>query len=274
MSTPSVILLGSKPAAAVALSILLERRWDIEAVVVASNVDLSFYGGEPVDALAARRGIPVFGQAELPRVEVDFVISYQFRNLVKPDVLALARRAALNFHAAPLPEYGGWAFYNMAILERLSLYGCSCHHMDESFDTGPLLCVRRFPVDIANETALSLEARSQEEMLRLFVDVCHLAESGGGLPSTPQPKDGMRYLNRRQMEELKRIPAGADPETIDRHARAFWYPPFEGAYVEHGGSRVEVVPAIARRQLGRTLHQDDLPRLRAAVEGHEPRPIP
>src|SRR3954447_19127682 len=261
---PSVTLLGSKPAAVVALSHMIDRGWDVRHVVLPRNFDLSWYGGESIEQRAARHGVPVVTQDDLPREEVDFVISYQFRHLVKPDVLALARRAALNFHAAPLPEFGGFAYYNMAILERVASYGCSCHHMDEGFDTGPLLEVRRFPVDSERETAYSLEARTQEEMLRLFVDVCALAESGRPLPSEEQDPSRMRYLSREQLEALKEIPAGADAETVDRYARAFWYPPYEGAYVSVGGATARVVPALALQQLGRLLHAGDLARLERA----------
>lgn len=266
MRKPSVILMGSKPAAVVALSALLERGWDVKHVVVARNVDLSWYGGESIADVAEAHGVPVVAQRELPRDKpVDFVISYQFRNLVKPDVLALARRAALNFHAAPLPEFGGWAFYNLAILENVSVYGCTCHHMDEGFDTGPLLEVRRFPIDASSETAYSLEARAQVEMIRLFVDVCSMAEKGGNLPRVEQDRTKMRYFNRQQMEALKEIPTGADAETINRYARAFWYPPYEGAYMQVDGAKIEVVPQLARQQLGRFLHAGDLERLRKAA---------
>src|SRR3954452_7010777 len=267
---PSVTLLGSKPAAVVALSHMIDRGWDVRHVVLPRNFDLSWYGGESIEQRAARHGVPVVTQDDLPREEVDFVISYQFRNLVKADVLALARRAALNFHAAPLPEFGGFAFYNVAILEGVTTYGCSCHHMDEDFDTGPLLEVRHFPIDAQRETAYSLEARAQEEMLRLFADVCRLAESGRELPSEPQDPRRKRYFNREQMEALKEIPEDADAETIDRYARAFWYPPYECAYLSVNGTKVEVVPRVARDGLGATLHARDLERLERAVPDYAP----
>jgi len=262
MRRPSAILLGSKPAAVVALGLLVERGWDVRSVVVARNFDLSWYGGRSVEDAAVDAGIPVVDQDDLAgTAPVDFVISYQFRNLVRPPVLGLARRAALNFHAAPLPEYGGFAYYNVAILEGGSSYGVSCHHMDEQFDTGPILEVRRFPIDLSRETAHSLEARAQEEMLRLFADVCVLAESERELPSTEQDESRRRYLKREEMEALKEIPPDADAETADRYARAFWYPPYEGAYVVAGGTRLSVVPRAALDQVGRALHAHDLDRL-------------
>lgn len=264
---PSVILLGSKPAAVVALKILLKRRWQVEAVVVAENFDLSWYGGQTIQQLAQENAIPVYTQAKLPRsLIVDYVISYQFRNLVKADVLALARKTSLNFHAAPLPRFGGFAYYSMAILENVNRYGVSCHHMDEKFDTGALVKVREFPIDTSVETACSLEARAQEEMLLLFADICVAAESGD-LPMVPQEGGQMRYLDRKQFEELKRVPSDADAETIDRWARAFWYPPYEGATMEINGHKIELIPELGRLQLGQMMHRDDLDRLmRRAME--------
>lgn len=271
MDAPSVIFFGSKPGAAAALELLLKRGWDVKCVVVARNVDLSWYGGESVEGLASSHDIRVLEQADLSGdVTADFVISYQFRNLIKKRVLAMARHAALNFHAAPLPGYAGWAIYNLAILENAPLYGCTCHNMDHGFDTGPLVKVRLFPIDVRNETAYSLESRTQREMLRLFADVCYTAEENRVLPSIPQDKSKMRYLSLQQLQSLKRIPDDADQETVDRYSRAFWYPPYECAYILYNGTKVEIVPDIAKAQLGQLLHQNDLGALRADIQDYCP----
>src|SRR2546429_6446173 len=115
---PSVILLGSKPGSIVALSMMLKRGWNIRYVVTSPRFEHPWIAGPSLKEFATAQGLSVFdSQSELPLEQVDFVISYMFRLLVKPATLQLARRGALNFHAAPLPEFGGWAFYNVAILE-------------------------------------------------------------------------------------------------------------------------------------------------------------
>lgn len=271
MDKPSVILLGSKPASVVALSIMLERGWDVRAVVVSPKFNYGWLSGPTLESYARERGVRVLtAQDQLAGEEqADFVISYMFRYRVKAATLALARRAALNFHAGPLPEYGGWAFYNIAILEDAAEYGCTCHYMDEGFDTGPLFKFRRFPINAREETAYSLERKAQEEMIRLFADFCRIAEAGTELPQEEQDKTRMRYLNREEFEALKEIPAGADAETIDRHARAFWYPPYECAYVKFGETKVQVVPDIVKEQLATLLHADDLEGLQRAARDVE-----
>jgi methionyl-tRNA formyltransferase len=259
MTKPSVILLGAKPGSIVALSTMLERGWNIRHVVASSKFDYPWFPNASLRTFAAARGLSVLeSQKDLPRESVDFVISYMFRYLVKPETLALARRGALNFHAAPLPEFGGWAFYNLAILENAPEYGCSCHFMDEGFDSGPLVKVRRFPIDAASETAYSLEARAQKEMVRLFCEFCRMAESGDELPREAQDPKRMRYLTLEQLEALKEVPPDADDETVQRHARAFWYPPYEGAYLRVGALKVEIVPRVMKEHLGTILHSGDL----------------
>lgn len=258
MERPSVILMGSKPGSVVALSVMLQRGWDVKYVVISRKYTYPWIGGQTLEQFAMGKGLNVVTQPELLNISVDFVVSYMFRHRVKSHVLKMARRAALNFHAAPLPEYGGWAFYNLAILEQASEYGCTCHYMDEGFDTGPLLKVRRFPINVALETAYSLERRAQQEMIRLFIDFCRLAESGQTLPSEPQDKSRMRYLTQEEFERLKLIPPNADADTIDRYARAFWYPPYECTYTILGNTKVEVIPAVAKEQIATLLHADDL----------------
>jgi|SRR5580704_2701583 methionyl-tRNA formyltransferase len=263
MSKPSAILMGSKAGAVVALSMILERGWDVKAVVTVEKNLHPWIAGPTLGECAAAKGVRVMTQGELPRdLEADFVISYMYRNRVKADVISMARRAALNFHAGPLPEFGGWAFYSMAILENSREYGCTCHHMDNGFDTGPLLKVRRFPIDASRETAHSLERKAQAEMVRLFGEFCEMAESGEELPCEEQDAAKMRYLSREAFEALKRLPADADAEMVDRYARAFWYPPYRGAVMRAVTSPdeldVEIIPGIVKQELAALLHANDL----------------
>jgi methionyl-tRNA formyltransferase len=250
----------------VATSILVSLGWDVRGVVPAGGGPPPA-PGDSLSERAARLGVPTIERDAVTRCgPVDFVISYMYRSLVCAEVRAMARRAAVNFHAGPLPECGGWAFYNVAILEGASTYGCTCHHMDDGFDTGPLVKVRRFPIDSASETAFSLERKAQHEMIRLFVDFCRLADSDAPLPSVPQDPAKMRYLQRSEFEAMKQIPADADKETVQRYARAFWFPPHAGAYREVDGRRVEVTPDGVEAVPPHGLHARDLRDLEAVAD--------
>ncbi|WP_017302739.1 formyltransferase family protein [Spirulina subsalsa] len=260
MSKPTVILLGSKPGAIVALQLMLQSNWEVKAVVPSGSH--SFITGDTLKDFAQKQKLSVLTQDELESEKVDLVISYMFRDKVTKTTLSLAKKAAVNFHAGPLPEYGGWAFYNLAILESASEYGCTCHHMDEGFDTGPLLKVNRFQIDPEKETAVSLEQKSQEEMILLFKEFMTMVEDCKELPKINQDPSRMRYLKKKDFEKLKRIPVDADQHTIQRIARAFFYPPYECAYIDFENTRVEVIPEIVKWELAKQLHKEDLISLR------------
>jgi methionyl-tRNA formyltransferase len=257
---PSVILLGSKPGSVAALSILLKRKWEVKYVVVPPNYSIDWIEGPHLKDFALTHGLTVLtSQKQIPKDEkVDFVVSYMYRNLVRDYVIQLADVAALNFHAGPLPEYGGWAFYNVAILENAQEYGCTSHYMDNGFDTGPLLKVSKFPIEAKNETAYSLERKTQKKMIELFAEFVNMVENGISLPCIEQDKNKMRYMNADEFNRLKQVPLNADAETIDRYARAFWYPPYQCAYFLINGVKVEIIPEIAKYEVASRIHNDDL----------------
>lgn len=252
------ILLGSKPASVAALLLLLKQGWVVKEVV-ASPGQASWLPSPSLYDIANRLGIrTVEKQSQLESTDVDLVISYMCRSLVKKSTLERGKYA-LNFHAGPLPEFGGWAFYNVAILEDALEYGCTCHIMDESFDTGPLVKVRRFGINPRLETALSLEKKAQTEMILLFREVISSYEIVGEIISEEQDPRRMRYLNADQFAKMKQIPLEATPEEVDRIARAFWYPPYEMAYyLLPNGTKLEAVPEIVKNHIALELHSSDL----------------
>ncbi|WP_424982052.1 formyltransferase family protein [Maritalea sp. S77] len=260
MGKPSVIFMGSKPGSVVALTHLHEQGWNIRAVCVSGTISHPWYPEPDLKTAAKSLGVPVVKQGELTTLvdDVDVVISYMFRHLVKPEIASKAKCAAVNFHAAPLPEYGGWGTYNLAILENKKEFGCTCHHLGEGFDDGPLLKVRRFPIEPDILTGFALEQLAQREMISLFKEFVEMIEHGEELPSDAQPKHQVRYHSLDEFLPMKKIPEGADQITIDRYARAFWFPPYEGAYFEQNGTKFEVVPQVAREAMAGHLCADVL----------------
>ena len=169
----------------------------------------------------------------------DLVLSFLFWRLIRPPLIELGRIGCLNFHPAPLPDWRGLGGYNVAVLEGLTEWGVSAHFVDEGFDTGDLVRVRRFPIDPDTETALSLDIASQEHLLSLFREVIDLAVAGEPLPREPQGEG--RYVTREQFEEMRRVRPDDPPELTERRIRAFWYPPHDGATLTVGGRDVTLV---------------------------------
>lgn len=268
---PRVVLLGSKPGAIVALEMMLARGFHVHAVVTCEPPQHPWFGGPTLGVIARQRGLCVVDdQSLVPPGEVDVVVSYLFRRRVCKALLARARTAALNFHPAPLPEFGGFAFYNVAILEHAHDYGVTCHHMDEGFDTGPIVAVRRFPFDADRATAQTLEAEAQHVMLELFGDVCDRLRAGEPLPAQPQAAARHRYLTKQEFAQLKKVPASADSAARDLAARAFWFPPYPGAHVQTGDREELLRPTTVPVDDRPVPYAATLRVLRAAVESYGP----
>jgi methionyl-tRNA formyltransferase len=237
-----VYMAKSKRSAARALGWLVERGVEVPAVV-ASEPDAWTVPEQRVDLVAREHGLELVSERELyDRAEagelgdVDLVVSFLFWNRIREPLISLGRVGCLNFHPAPLPDFRGLGGYNVAILESLPEWGVSCHFVDEEFDTGDLVEVERFPVDQEAETALSLDLKSQDRLLAMFERVMTRSLAGEQLPRTPQGEG--RYVNRSQLEGLRRVTAGDD---VERKVRAFWYPPWPGAVVDAGGRDLTLV---------------------------------
>jgi methionyl-tRNA formyltransferase len=230
-----------KRSAARALDWLVSEGADV-AAVVASEPDHFTREEQRVDLVAERHGLRLVSDEELysgPPEDVDVVISFLFWKLIREPLISLGGVGCLNFHPAPLPDFRGVGGYNVAILDGLREWGVSCHFVDERFDTGDLVEVERFPIDLERETAFSLDLTSQGRLLDLFTRVMGRVLAGDELPREPQTGPA-RYVTREEFERLRVVQPGDD---LDRKLRAFWYPPHEGAVLELDGRRVTLVDA-------------------------------
>ncbi len=107
----SLLLLGSSREHLWPLRRPLSGIGTFAGVVVSREEPHPWLKGRRLSEVAQNHGIPVYLQSEVPaETRVTLVVSYMYRHRVKARTLQMAETAALNFHAAPLPEYGGWGF--------------------------------------------------------------------------------------------------------------------------------------------------------------------
>lgn len=235
----NVLFMGRKPIAAQALAWLIEQPGvRVAAVITDSHLSIS-----PTREVAIANGIAVVDRESMERhvtagqLKVDLALSVLYWQKIRAPLLGACPRGVINFHPAPLPGYKGTAGYNLAILEGLDHWAVSAHYVDAEIDTGPLIEVSPFPLDVDHETALSLERKAQPELLAQFKRVTGRALTAvTPLPATPNV--GGRYISRLEMEAMKELRPGDD---VLRKIRAFWFPPYDGAWVEVGGVRCTLV---------------------------------
>jgi len=82
----------------------------------------------------------------------DFIFSFYCRQMLKPPLLGLARRGALNMHGSLLPFYRGRAPVNWAVLHGERRTGATLHYMAEKPDAGDIVAQQAVPI-LPDDTA-------------------------------------------------------------------------------------------------------------------------
>lgn len=175
------------------------------------------------------------------RNNIDTIYCNTFPKRIKDSWIQMAKLEAINFHTAPLPEYRGVFGFNFAILNKEKSYGVTAHKLASGFDTGDIIKVERFPYDCEKGNVRELVDISETVLLELFQEIHNLLKCGKTLKKdSQQTKDG-RYYSRRDFDSAKKINLNDSTEEIEQKIRAFWYPPFEGAYIEIDGKHYTLV---------------------------------
>ncbi len=235
----NVLFMGRKAVAAKCLEYLI----GLENIKVVGLLTDNHLSHSPNSVIAQDNSIPIYGfdealnKTKTGELQYDIGLSMLYWKILKGGLISTPKFGTINFHPAPLPEYKGTAGYNLAILHGLNKWGITAHYIDERIDTGHIINVDRFNIDKNTETAKSLESICQiklfEQFKCVFDDFISFPRI---LPSVPNI--GGTYYSREDMELMKEVGPGDD---VSRKIRAFWFPPYDGAYVIVNGVKCTLV---------------------------------
>lgn len=170
---------------------------------------------------------------------LDVIISNIYPRKIENHLLALADKAAFNIHPAPLPQYRGVFGYNFAMLNKDMEYGVTAHKLSERFDEGDIIEVDYFSYDCGHGWLDELVPLAEEHMYQLLTKIMTKLLNGEQLSYYSQGKGC--YYSQSDFEKAKKIKPEDKKEQIDQKIRSFWYPPFEGAYVELDGQKYALI---------------------------------
>ncbi|CAM8625009.1 Natural product biosynthesis luciferase-like monooxygenase domain [Paracoccaceae bacterium] len=171
MTVFSVLLIGNESLTRECGQVLLDRGHRIAAVVT-RNADVRTW------ARGAGLRVEAAGDwAALAGLSVDWLLSVANLAVIPGDVLAMARKGAVNFHDGPLPRHAGLNAPVWAILAGEARHGITWHLIEGGVDEGDILEQRLF--DIApNETAVTLNTRCFEAGMESFPALVDQLETG------------------------------------------------------------------------------------------------
>lgn len=167
-------LIGSEALLIECGKLLLSRNHQIVAVVSTRAETRDWTDACGVPLLQTARDLHDAGP-------IDYIFSITNLNVLPADILALARRGAINFHDGPLPDYAGLNTPAWALLNGERRHGITWHLMNEQVDGGDILSARAFDLE-AQETALSLNTRCFAEGIDSFAALIDGLKAGTILP--------------------------------------------------------------------------------------------
>ena len=256
-----IVLMAYQDIGYVCLDELLALGADIAAVVTHADDPHETIWFRSVAERARAAGLPVLVPAsvndpavvrQLAELAPDVILSVYFREILKPEVLRLARRAALNLHGSLLPRYRGRCPVNWVLVHGERETGVTLHHMEARPDTGDIVAQR--PVPIADDdTALTLN-RKLGEAARLLVRETFPRLVAGTAPRVPQDHARASYFGGRKPEDGRLAWDRTSRQLYDL-VRAVTHP-YPGAFTGWRGERLFVWRARAiGREPGRSPGQ-------------------
>ena len=114
-----------------------------------------------VARLATAHGLPAItpDDPNLPDIveriralQPDFLFSFYYRNMLKPALLSVPQRGALNLHGSLLPKYRGRVPVNWAVINGETETGATLHYMTDKPDAGDIVDQQAVPI-LADDTA-------------------------------------------------------------------------------------------------------------------------
>ena len=117
-----------------------------------------------VAEVAAAHGVPVYAPEDINHplwvekikaLAPDFIFSFYYRNMVKPAVLELPKKGALNLHGSLLPKYRGRCPANWVLVNGETETGVTLHYMTPHPDDGDIVAQRKIAIT-GDDTAATL----------------------------------------------------------------------------------------------------------------------
>lgn len=195
--------------------------------------------------------------ARLAALQPDFIFSFYYRLMLKPELLAMASRGAYNMHGSLLPKYRGRVPVNWAVLHGERETGATLHRMVGKPDAGEIVAQQAVPIlpdDTAGEVFQKVTLAAE-----IALDRALPALLAGEAPHTPQNLAAGSYFGGRRPEDGRidwKQPAAAIHNLIRAVA-----PPYPGAFSDTALGRLRVLRSLPVSQEGLVLPRHDKPGL-------------
>ncbi|MBD3347679.1 MAG: methionyl-tRNA formyltransferase, partial [Candidatus Eisenbacteria bacterium] len=174
----------------------------------------------------------------LRELDPDVLVVVAFGQILRPELLELPERGAVNVHASLLPRFRGTAPINWAIVNGEKETGVTTMFMAPKVDAGEIILQRRTPIH-ATDTAGTLSDRLADMGAELLIETLDLIEAGEAprIKQDPGLSSYARKLRKEDGEIDWSQPTGRVLDLVRGMA------PWPGAYTWYEGKKLRVEQA-------------------------------
>jgi len=165
----------------------------------------------------------------------DLILSILFIYILKPELLTIPQKGAINLHNGYLP-YNAGVYANVWSIVDETPSGATLHYMDEGVDTGDIIAQREILVKF-EDTGESLYHKTEQVCVDLFKDTWPQIKHNS-IKRIPQKRSGT-YHSPNDVRKIDKIDLHSKYKAKDliNILRARTFPPYESAYVEVEGKK-------------------------------------
>jgi len=179
---------------------------------------------------AEERGLPVIapGKELAARLTEPFDYFFSITNLtmIPGEVIAKARKAAINFHDGPLPRYAGLYATAWAVLHREESHGITWHAMTDDVDAGAVYHQTTFELG-PEETSYTLNTRCYEAAIESFGPLVDALTSGRAEPRLQPPAEKHYFARHKRPEAAGTLRWDRTAADLEAVVRALDFGPVE-----------------------------------------------
>ena len=107
-------------------------------------------------------------QDSIPESPFDLGVSYCYPRKIMEPLLSTPAKGFVNYHPAPLPKYKGPTELNDAIKNGEIDWGVTLHHMNEEYDSGKIIKIKKIKLHEPPTSPQELGAISHYFLFLLF----------------------------------------------------------------------------------------------------------
>ena len=167
----------------------------------------------------------------------EYLISFLNSHYINNKVRNRIRFNSFNFHPGP-PEYPGFGCYNFALLDEVNFYGSTIHLINDKFDNGKIINVKKFKISYKKmnlERLIKLTHKNIIKQAKKFID--DIIKNKIKLNNKFKWKK--KAYTKKEFELAREIKLYDSKRNILKKLKAFTYKDYKSVYINLKGIKFE-----------------------------------